>query len=170
MGFRELFSRNLCPEIKKGNRKHIVVVASGYFNPLHIGHIWYLRESKKLGDKLIVIVCNDKQVKIKNSVPFMNEKERMEIIASLKWIDEAVLSIDQDETVCKTLEMIKPDIYTKGGDRTPDNMPKAEIDTCKKLGTKIVYGVGGKKIQSSSRLIELCQLYPSSRRVSEKKD
>ena len=131
--------------------KEVIVVASGYFNPLHIGHIRYLKEAKKLGTKLIVIINTDEQAKLKGSFRFMKEKERAEIVSSLKFVDDVILSIDKDKTVCKTLELIKPDIFAKGGDRTLDNIPEKEI--CEKLGIKMVFGVGGAKVQSSSWLI-----------------
>ena len=130
----------------------VIVVASGYFNPLHKGHIIYLREAKKLGDKLIVIVNNDEQVDLKGSTKFMDENERMTIIGSLKFVDEVVLSIDRNKSVCRTLEKIKPDIFVKGGDRTIDNIPEKEI--CEKLGIKMVFNVGGKKINSSSEIFK----------------
>jgi D-beta-D-heptose 7-phosphate kinase/D-beta-D-heptose 1-phosphate adenosyltransferase len=137
-----------------GNSKEIVIVASGYFNPIHIGHVRYLREAKKLGTKLIVIINSDKQCKLKGSFLFMNEKERAEIISSLKFVDEVVLSVDKDKTVCKTLELIKPNIFAKGGDRTLDNIPEKEV--CEEFGIKMVFNVGGGKVQSSSRLISKC--------------
>lgn len=78
--------------------------------------------------------------------------DRKEILEGLRWVDEVVISIDSDGTVAKTLEMIKPDIFAKGGDRTSDNMPKNEIETCGKLGIQIIYGIGD-KINSSSELV-----------------
>jgi len=132
-------------------RKVKVVVASGYFNPLHIGHVKYLKSAKRLGDKLIVIVNNDKQVRMKGK-SFMNERERMEIVESLRCVDKVFLSIDKDRTVCKSLAYLKPDVFCKGGDSTPDNVP--ELETCEKLGIKVIFGIGGKKIQSSSWLKE----------------
>lgn len=75
--------------------------------------------------------------------------ERIEILESLRFVDEVIVSIDKDLSVCKTLEMLRPDIFAKGGDRVIDNIPEKEI--CEKLGIKIVFGVG--KIQSSSWLI-----------------
>lgn len=132
--------------------RKIVVATSGHFNPLHKGHIRYLKEAKKLGDWLVVIVNNDEQVKLKGSVPFMNEKERKEIIEALRCVDEVVISIDKDRSVVQSLNIIKPDIFAKGGDSTPNNVP--EIALCKKLGIQVVFEVGGKKVQSSSKLIE----------------
>ena len=110
--------------MKNKNKKEIVVAVSGYFNPVHIGHIKYIEEAKKLGKKLIVIVNTDKQVKLKGSSPFMNERERLEMIAALRFVDNVILAIDEDETVCKTLELIKPDIFANGGDRTKKNIPE----------------------------------------------
>lgn len=127
-----------------------LVCVSGYFNPLHCGHIEYFENSKKLGTKLIVIVNNDKQAILKKGSTFMNENERLKIIRSLKIVDFAVLSIDEDRTVCKTLESIHPDIFTNGGDQSNDIIPEKEI--CEKLGIKLVDGMGD-KIQSSSWLL-----------------
>lgn len=140
---------------KSINNKEITVVVSGYFNPLHVGHVRYLREAKKLGTKLIAIVNSDEQCKRKGSFLFMNEKERVEIVSFLKPVDEVVLSIDRDKTVCKTLELIKPDIFAKGGDRTLDNIPEREV--CEKFGIKMIFGIGGGKAQSSSWLISRCK-------------
>jgi len=136
----------------KRKKKEIVVATSGYFNPLHIGHLRCIQDAKKLGTKLIVIVNSDEQVNVKGSAAFMPEKERMEIVKALKPVDEVVLSVDKDLTVCKSLELVKPDIFAKGGDRTLGNIP--EVPVCEKLGIKMVFGVGGGKIQSSSWLIK----------------
>ena len=94
-----------------------IICVSGYFNPLHAGHIEYFEKSKALGTKLIVIVNNDKQSMLKKGSSFMNENERLRIIRSLKVVDFAVLSIDDDRTVCKTLESIRPHVFTNGGDQ-----------------------------------------------------
>lgn len=131
-------------------KKHIVV--SGYFNPLHKGHLKMIENAKKLGFFLTVIVNNDKQVKAKGSIPFMNEKERINIVSALKDVDRVILSIDKDKSVSKTLEMIKPDIFANGGDRkTTSDIPEKEI--CKKLNIEMIFNTGGKKIQSSSTLL-----------------
>lgn len=126
------------------------IVASGYFDPIHIGHIEYLKLAKQLGGELIVIVNNDRQAKIKKGFSFMNENERMEIVKSIKYVDDVFLSIDEDSTVCKSLEKLKPNIFAKGGDRNSSNIPELEI--CNKHDIKIVDGLGN-KIQSSSNLI-----------------
>jgi D-beta-D-heptose 7-phosphate kinase/D-beta-D-heptose 1-phosphate adenosyltransferase len=126
------------------------VCVSGYFNPLHVGHLEYFEKSKKLGDKLVVIVNNDSQSFLKKGSSFMKEQERLKIIRSLKIVDMAVLSIDEDKTVCKTLKCVMPCIFANGGDQFNDNIP--EKDICDKLKIQLVDGLGD-KIQSSSILL-----------------
>ena len=123
------------------------VVASGYFDPIHVGHIEYLEMAAKLGDKLIVIVNNDNQAVLKKGAPFMTEGDRLKIVSSLKCVDEVFLSIDEDPTVCRSLQSVSPDIFAKGGDRFVDEIPEAT--TCKEIGAEIVDGLG-MKIRSSS--------------------
>ena len=125
----------------------IVVSASGYFDPLHVGHIEYLELSKQLGDKLIVIINNDVQANLKKGKSFMKQQDRAKIISSLTCVDEVFISIDKDKTQCKSLEFLKPNIFANGGDRKNDEIPESDI--CKKLNIKIVDGLG-KKIRSSS--------------------
>jgi cytidyltransferase-like protein len=127
-----------------------IICCSGYFNPLHAGHIEYFEKSKELGTKLVVIVNNDKQAILKKGTSFMPENERLKIIRSLKVVDMAVLSIDEDRTVCKTLESVRPDIFTNAGDQTNDKIPEKSV--CEKLGIQLVDGLG-EKIQSSSWLL-----------------
>ena len=131
--------------------KSIIVAASGYFDPLHAGHIEYLRKAKQLGTRLIVIVNNSRQTILKKGYEFMPLSERIEIMKALSFVDEVFASIDEDKSVCKSLEKIKPDVFAKGGDRFAGEIPEAEI--CKKLNIKIVDGLGA-KIQSSSALAE----------------
>lgn len=136
---------------KKKDNKKIKVAVSGYFNPLHVGHLEMIEKAKKLGDYLIVIVNSDYQVKLKGSVPFMSEKDRIKIIKALRSVDEVFLSIDKDKTVCKSLAKVKPDIFANGGDRKNLN-DVPEHDICQKLKIKMVDGLG-RKIRSSSILI-----------------
>ena len=131
--------------------KKIIVVASGYFDPLHLGHVEYLTFAKQLGNKLIVILNNDEQAKLKKGKSFMKLEERKKILEALKCVDEVFVSIDLDPSVCKSLEAIKPDIFAKGGDRFIHEIPESGI--CEKCGIKIVDGLGD-KIQSSSELIK----------------
>lgn len=128
-----------------------IVCVSGYFDPFHIGHLEYLEKSKKLGDYLFVIVNNDYQAQLKKKKSFMNQYERLNIIRSLKCVDSAILSIDKDRTVIETLKIIKPDIFTNGGDQNNSTIP--EIKICNELGIELVDGLGD-KIQSSSWLIK----------------
>lgn len=132
-------------------KKPVVVAVSGYFNPLHVGHLDMIEKSKKLGDKLVVIVNNDYQVKLKGSVPFMSLADRVRIIGALRDVDEVFVSIDRDKTVCKSLTKVHPDIFANGGDRhTLNDVPEYPI--CQKLGISMVDGLG-RKIRASSELI-----------------
>ena len=133
-------------------KKKITVAVSGYFNPLHVGHLEMMEKAKKLGDRLVVIVNNDHQVKLKGRVPFLNQADRMKIVSAIKWVDKVFLSIDRDPSISKSLAKIKPDIFAKGGDRTAGNIPVSETEICRRLGIKRVDGLG-KKIRSSSILI-----------------
>lgn len=129
-----------------------IVCVSGGFSPIHIGHIRYFKDAKKLGDKLIVILNTDEFLKTKRGVVFIPYQERKEIIESIKYVDKVVRCIDKDQSVCKTLKSLKPDIFAKGGDRTLGNIPERAI--CEELGIEMVFGVGGGKIQSSSWLLK----------------
>ena len=126
------------------------VCISGYFNPIHEGHINYISCARELGTSLTVIVNNDIQVGLKGSKPFQSLEERLYIVSHIKGVDRVFASIDTDKTVCRSLEMIHPDIFAKGGDSIKENTP--EIKLCKKLKIRVVFNVGGKKIQSSSWL------------------
>ena len=126
-----------------------IVVTSGYFDPLHVGHLECLELAKQLGDKLIVIVNSDLQAKLKKGKSFMKQEDRMKIISALKCVDEVFLSIDKDKSQCESLRYLKPDIFAKGGDRMSDEIPESKV--CRELGIDIVDGLG-KKIRSSSKL------------------
>ena len=129
--------------------KIIKVAVSGYFDPIHIGHLEYLKMAKDLGDYLIVIVNNDYQSNLKKGKSFMNELDRVKIVKALKLVDEVFLSIDKDRTVCKSLEKLKPDIFANGGDRSTEEIPEAEV--CVNFNIKMIDGLGD-KIRSSSEL------------------
>ena len=128
------------------------VVVSGYFDPIHVGHLEYLKLAKDLGDKLIVIVNNNKQCVLKKGKPFMDESDRLEIVKSLKMVDDVFLSVDNDKSVCKSLEILKPDIFANGGDRNTNEVPESII--CKKYNIRMIDGLGN-KIRSSSDLTGL---------------
>ena len=129
----------------------VVVAVSGYFDPIHKGHIEYLKLARELGDKLIVILNNDKQCEIKKGKPFMPMEDKKAILEAIRYVDEVFVSIDEDASVCKSLAKVKPDIFAKGGDRYTHEIPETPI--CNELNIKIVDGLG-KKVQSSSDLIK----------------
>jgi len=132
-------------------KKATGVAVSGYFNPLHVGHLEMIERARRLGDKLVAIVNNDFQVKLKGSVPFMNLKDRVKIVAALRDVDAVFVSIDRDKTVCKSLAKLRPDIFANGGDRhSIGDVPEYPI--CQKYKIKMVDGLG-KKIRASSLLI-----------------
>ena len=125
------------------------VATSGYFDPLHVGHLECLELAKQLGDKLIVIVNSDLQAKLKKGESFMKQEDRIKIISALKCVDEVFLSIDKDKSQCESLKYLKPNIFAKGGDRMSNEIPESRV--CRELGIEIVDGLG-KKIRSSSKL------------------
>ena len=125
------------------------VCISGYFDPLHVGHLEYINKAKELGDYLVVIVNNNLQCKLKKGKFFMDEKDRVEIVKNLKSVDEVFLSVDKDRTVSKSLEKLKPSVFANGGDRKNYEIPESKI--CNLYGIKIIDGLGD-KIRSSSDL------------------
>ena len=137
--------------------KKKAIIVSGYFNPIHKGHIEYFKNAKKLSEELFVIVNSDFQRELKGSKAFQDEEERMFIVNSIKGVDKAILSIDKDRTVCKTIEKIAKEFskeyelsFANGGDQNNDTIPEKPI--CKKLGITLIDGLGD-KIQSSSWLL-----------------
>ncbi|MEM2092989.1 MAG: adenylyltransferase/cytidyltransferase family protein [Candidatus Bathyarchaeia archaeon] len=132
-----------------------VVLTGGFFDPPHRGHISLFREAKALGDRLVVLVHRDECCNKKKGYCFMPLEDRKAILESIKYIDEVIVCPENcNLTMEPIIEMVKPNIYAKGGDRTPENMPEGEVETCRRLGVEIVYGVGGGKIQSSSWIIQ----------------
>ena len=135
-----------------------LVIVSGYFNPLHSGHIEYLTKSKGLGDFLFVIVNNDHQREMKGSKPFMLEDERKTIIQSLKCVDAAMIAVDTERTVNESIKLImnwRGDefgrfIFANGGDQNRSTIGETKL--CEELGIELADGLGD-KIQSSSWLI-----------------
>lgn len=135
-----------------------VVFVSGYFNPLHGGHLDLIEEARALGDKLIVIVNNDKQQLLKKGKIILDERNRLRLMRALKGVDEVVLSVDEDPAVIHTVEMVAKQhpgdelIFAQGGDRDSDKV-NPEADVCRQYGIKVVYGVGGtNKADSSTRI------------------
>jgi D-beta-D-heptose 7-phosphate kinase/D-beta-D-heptose 1-phosphate adenosyltransferase len=131
----------------------VIVAVSGGFDPLHLGHLRHMQLAKRLGDYLIVMVNPDRDMVRKKGYCLLPLEHRVKIIRELRCVDEVVVIIDKDGTCAETLKMIRPDIFAKGGDRAPDNMPENEIRACQEVGCKIVYGVGA-KIASSQDLVK----------------
>jgi len=133
------------------------VIVSGYFNPLHKGHLELFEKAKELGDLLIVIVNNDKQRELKGSKFFQDEEERIQIIRALNIVDMAWISIDEDSTQNATLRLMVEKFYgsmklafANGGDQNNDTIPERSI--CEQFDIELIDGLGD-KIQSSSWLL-----------------
>ena len=143
---------------KMNKMKKKAIIVSGYFNPIHKGHIEYFNNAKKLANELFVIVNTDYQRLLKGSKKFQEEDERIIIVSNIKAVDKAILSIDKDRTVCKTLKLIFKNYSTEyelffanGGDQNNDTIPERSI--CEKVGITLVDGLGD-KVQSSSWLLK----------------
>jgi cytidyltransferase-like protein len=135
-----------------------LIIVSGYFNPIHKGHIEYFNKAKELADNLLVIVNNDNQRKLKGTTEFQLEDERLVIVSNIKSVDFAMISIDMDRTVIESIRYIHKELgkeyqlgFANGGDQTNESIPEAGI--CNQLGIKLIDGLG-EKIQSSSWLLK----------------
>ena len=134
------------------------IIVSGYFNPIHKGHLEYFNKAKAVADQLFVIVNNDHQRELKGSKEFQDEKERMIIVSNIKAVDKAILSIDTDRTVCATIKMIAEQFgeefelgFANGGDQNNDTIPERLV--CEEMNVALIDGLGD-KIQSSSWLLK----------------
>jgi len=140
-----------------------IVIVSGYFNPLHIGHIEMLKSAKAMGGLVCVIVNNDIQQILKKGKIIMNEEERVNIVKAIKYVDMVYLSKDEDRTVCKTVTKIAEQfsnngyelIFANGGDRNcSTRVPETNI--CERYGVKMIFDCGGtEKLNSSSNINKL---------------
>lgn len=134
------------------------VIISGYFNPLHGGHLDYIEGAASLGDRLVVIVNNDKQQVLKKGKVILDEQNRMRLISALRAVDDAVLSVDEDPTVVKSIEVVAQKypndglIFANGGDRdSSKEVPETAV--CEKYGIEMVFDAGGtEKADSSTRI------------------
>jgi len=137
--------------MKRHKEKRKIIAVSGGFDPVHVGHVRMIAEAAKLGD-VIVIANSDEWLMRKKGYVFMSWEERQEILYNFKGVIDVYEAADSDDTVCKTLEKLKPDIFANGGDRKGDNVP--EVALCNKLNIELKWNIGGGKIQSSSELVE----------------
>lgn len=143
----------------------VTVAVSGGFDPVHVGHIELLKEAKKLGDHLIVILNNDNWLRAKKGFVFMSEQERAAVVGAIRYVDEVVISAHpknpEDMSICHELQKLKPNIFANGGDRDEKDAAdkKSSLNPeqllCQKLGIKMAFNVGkGGKLQSSSDLVK----------------
>ena len=139
-------------------KKQKAIIVSGYFNPIHKGHLEYFNNAKDIADKLFVIVNNDNQRALKGSKEFQDENERMIIVSNIKAVEKAILSIDNDRTVCQTIKMIAEQFgeeydlgFANGGDQNNDTNTEKPI--CEQMNVELIDGLGD-KIQSSSWLLK----------------
>ncbi|MDC1400470.1 adenylyltransferase/cytidyltransferase family protein [Polaribacter sp.] len=137
--------------------KKKAIIVSGYFNPIHKGHIAYFNNAKALCDVLFVILNSDLQRGLKGTKEFQKEAERLFIVQNIKAVDTAIISIDEDRTVCKSIRFLyenNKEIYdfgfANGGDQNNNSIP--EVPVCQELGIQLIDGLGD-KIQSSSWLL-----------------
>lgn len=138
--------------------KKKAILVSGYFNPIHKGHIEYFNNAKALADELFVIVNNDLQRGLKGSKEFQKEDERLFIVQNIKAVDKVIISVDKDRTVCESIKTLFKAYcedyelsFANGGDQNNNSIPEAPI--CKELGIQLIDGLGD-KIQSSSWLLD----------------
>lgn len=139
------------------------VIISGYFNPLHGGHLDMIEAARGMGDYLIVVVNNDKAQILKKGKIILDEQNRMRLMRALRDVDQVVLSIDEDlgqaHTLRKVREMYPNDelIFANGGDRDPAKhaLPENEMKACADCNILTVFGVGSHEVEkrdSSSRI------------------
>ena len=138
--------------------KQKAIIVSGYFNPLHKGHLELFQKAKAAGDELWVIINSDLQRELKGSKEFMDEKERLIIVNAIKYVDKALVSIDKDKTQQATLTHLVDEYgddfelyFANGGDQNNDTI--TEVSICKEKGIGLLEGLGD-KIQSSSWLLK----------------
>lgn len=134
------------------------IIVSGYFNPIHKGHIEYFQNAKVNGDMLFVIVNSDLQRALKGSKEFQDENERVFIVENLRLVDKCFLSVDKDRTVVESIKMIFNQFgndyqlaFANGGDQNNETIPERPI--CEELAIELIDGLG-EKIQSSSWLVK----------------
>ncbi|MGI9604756.1 MAG: adenylyltransferase/cytidyltransferase family protein [Acidimicrobiales bacterium] len=142
-----------------GTNKRTAVIVSGYFDPLHIGHLDMLEDAASRGDAVIAIVNNNAQQEMKKGMVISDQADRLRIVSSLRVVDHAFVAVDDDRTVSASIEKAVADhgstyddfVFGNGGDRRPEFVPEAAV--CERLGIELVFDLGGTdKSDSSSRI------------------
>ena len=131
------------------------VMIAGFFDPIHEGHIDHIVKASKLGEYVVVVTHDDaatRKIKGRCFVPCETRVLLLKgVLLALGISGEVLVSLDGNGTVVQTLQKVLPDIYAKGGDRTPENMPLTEVAMCDTIGCEIHYGLG-RLLNSSSRI------------------
>lgn len=143
-------------------RQRTIVAVSGYFDPMHIGHLEMFKKAREYGDKLVVIVGNDECLMNKKGYVFMEQDDRIAILKAVRYIDEVVLNVDSDGSCNKTLRLIRPDVYVKG----TGGEGKREERTCQEIGCRLVSKVVG-RVRSSSEIVKQATLALAGMEESE---
>lgn len=136
-------------------RTSMRVLISGGFDPIHVGHVRYIKEAMNLGDKLTILLNDDKWLVRKKGKYFMKQEDRREILqAMLRPEDQVLIYSSGEDDVALGIRTLRPDIFAKGGDRNFASLPLAEINACKEVGCDIYTAIGGEKVRSSSELLK----------------
>lgn len=133
-----------------------IIALSGYFDPIHEGHLDMIDEASQHG-RVHIYVNTDEAAKRKKGYVFQPFRTRARILMALKSVELVIPADDEDGTVCETIRVMKPNIFGNGGDRGPENTP--ELKLCNDLKIRTLFGLGGKKVQSSSNLVKKAKEY-----------
>ncbi|GMQ95539.1 MAG: hypothetical protein BMS9Abin13_658 [Patescibacteria group bacterium] len=129
-----------------------LVMVSGGFDPVHVGHLRMFEEAKKLGDQLLVVINSDEWLVRKKGRVFMMQEDRMEIIKGFGCVNDVHILESERDDVGEAIAQFKPHVFANGGDRKDEaDIPEARV--CKELGIEMVFNVGGEKLRSSSSLL-----------------
>lgn len=133
-------------------KKDRIIMMGGAFDPLHLGHLMSFQAAKALGGKLIIVLDGDDWLQQKKGINFMPAEDRLAVIKELRCVDDAFIVSGGDHS--ELILALKPDIYAHGGDKDSlDKLPPREIEACKKVGSQLIFGLGGLKIRSSSEIL-----------------
>ncbi len=139
--------------------KPTLTILSGYFSPLHIGHLDMIEAGAEHGDRLVVIVNNNEQQLMKKGKVILDEQDRLRIVKALRVVDDAIIAVDADRTVSASLRLLAEKygdshrlVFANGGDRVSGAVVP-ETSVCEEYGIEMVFGMGGSdKADSSTRI------------------